>query len=183
PTNTPTNTRTNTPTNTATATPGGTAMLVGHVTWQGRPPQPNALQALAITLTLRLQSGGPASEYTGMTTDASGFFTVPVGSLPGGSYYWRVKDPKYLATSGSVTLTGAPVTGVEMGTQPAGDASNDNVANATDFALLRNSFGKSQGQPGYDDRADFNGDLVVNSGDFGLLRANFGTGGAPPVGP
>jgi len=84
------------------------------VSWQGRP-QPYPRSAIAITLTLRLQSGGPSSEYTRMTTDASVVFTVPVGSLPSGSYYWRVKDPKYLATSGSVTLAGAPVANVEMG--------------------------------------------------------------------
>jgi hypothetical protein len=158
-------------------------VLVGHVTWQGRPAQPDALQALAISLTLRLQTGGPDNEYTGLTTDASGFFTVPVGTLPNGIYNWRVKDPKYLANGGSLTLTGAPVTNVEMGLMRAGDASDNNVVDATDFTILKASFGKSLGMPGYDDRADFSGDQVVNSIDFGLLKGNFGTGGAPPVGP
>ena len=54
---------------------------------------------------------------------------------------------------------------------------------ATDFAILKASFGKGFSDPGYDDRADFNGDQVVNAADFSLLRATFGTAGAPPIGP
>jgi hypothetical protein len=141
------------------------------------------LQALVISLTLRLQSGGPASEYTGMTTDASGFFTVPVGALPNGVYNWRVKDPKYLANGGTVTLAGDVVNNVEMGLMRAGDANDNNVVESTDFTILKSSFGKSVGQPGYDDRADFTGDQVVNATDFTLLKNNFGTGGATPIGP
>jgi outer membrane protein assembly factor BamB len=194
PTNTPINTPTDTPTSTSTytpsitptptATPTGPAqpVLVGHVTWQSRP-QPDPRSAIPITLTLRLQGGGPANEFTGMTTDANGVFTVTVVSLPNGDYYWRVKDPKYLATSGTVTLTGALVTNVEMGLQLAGDANDTNVVDASDFSILRGTFGKSQGQPGYDDRADFNGDLIVNSTDFSTLKGNFGSGGAPPIAP
>ncbi|MFL5733991.1 MAG: dockerin type I domain-containing protein, partial [Chloroflexia bacterium] len=183
PTSTPTDTATDTPTVTPTDTPVPPWVLVGHVTWQGRPPQPNALQALPISLTLRLASGGPASEYTGLTTDASGFFTVPVGTLPNGTYNWRVKDPKYLANGGSITLSGTPVTNAEMGLMRAGDATDNNVVDSTDFTILRASFGKASGQPGYDDRADFTGDLAVNASDFSLLRSNFGTSGAPPIGP
>lgn len=187
PTDTPTPTETDTPTDTPTETPTATetvqALLVGHVTWQGRPPQPNALQQVAITLTLRLQSGGPDNEYTGMTTDASGFFTADVSGLPAGIYNWRVKDPKYLANAGSATLAGDPTTGVEMGLVRAGDANDDNVCNSTDFAILRNAFGRAFGDPGYDYRADFTGDLAVTINDFNVLRNNFGTGGAPPIRP
>jgi hypothetical protein len=166
-----------------TGTAPGTPVLIGHVTWQGRPPQPNELQVLAITLTLRLEGGGPASEYTGMSTDASGFFTVAVGALPGGVYNWRVKDPKYLANGGTVALAGDVVNNVEMGLMRAGDANDNNVVEVTDFTVLRAGFGKSVGQLGYDDRADFSGDQVVSVTDFTLLRNNFGTGGASPIGP
>ena len=74
--------------------------LVGHVTWQGPPNQPDPRQSLPISLTLRLASGGPSNEYTGLTTDASGFFTVPLGSLPSGTYNWRVKGPSTWPTPG-----------------------------------------------------------------------------------
>jgi hypothetical protein len=68
-----------------------------------------------------------------------------------------------------------------MGYMRVGDANNDNIVNASDFNILRISFGLSSGQQGYDDRAEFNGDLVVNIGDFTLIRSNFGLGGAPPL--
>jgi hypothetical protein len=70
-----------------------------------------------------------------------------------------------------------------MGLMLAADANNDNVVNITDFNILRGTFGKSQGDPGYDDRADFTGDLTVSIADFNLVRSNFGVSGAPPLGP
>ena len=74
-------------------------------------------------------------------------------------------------------------TSTEMGLEKAGDCNNSNNVDATDFAILKASFGKGFSDPGYDDRADFNGDQVVNAADFSLLRATFGTAGAPPIGP
>ena len=116
-------------------------------------------------------------------TDASGFFTVSVSGLAADTYDWRAKDPMYLANSGTIILTGSPRTNVEMGQMRVGDANNDNVVNVFDFAILRGTFAKHVGDPGYDDRADFNGDQVVNATDFSLLRGNFGVGGAPPIRP
>ncbi|MFL5735353.1 MAG: discoidin domain-containing protein, partial [Chloroflexia bacterium] len=171
---------TSTPTSTPTRTPG--TLLVGHVTWQGPPAQPHAAQAQPISVTLRLQSGGPDNEYTSLTTDAGGFFTVPL-SLSSGSYRWRVKGPTHLATSGLVTLTSGSTSNVEMGLQPAGDCNNTNNVDSSDFTILKGTFGKSVGQIGYDGRADFTGDSVVSASDFNLLRGNFGIGGAPPIGP
>ena len=159
------------------------AQLTGHVTWQGRPPQPHARQQLPITLTLRLQSGGPEHTYPNMTTDASGFFTPTLGSLPAGIYNWWVKGPQYLANSGSLNWTGGGTTQVEMGLMRVGDANNDNVVDISDFSILRATFGRSCGDAGFDPRADFNGDCTVDVSDFSLLRSNFGSGGAPPIGP
>src|SRR5205085_5439971 len=116
-------------------------------------------------------------------TDSSGFFPVSVGSLSNGTYNWRVKDPKYLANVGTVTLAGAAQTNAEMGLMKAGDCDNNNVVSVLDFNILKNTFGKSQGDPGYDDRADFSGDLAVNVSDFNALKGNFGVSGGPPVGP
>jgi hypothetical protein len=179
----PTSTPTNTPTSTPTPTNTPTSLLEGHVTWEGRPPQPNPLQQLPITLTLRLTTGGPYYDYTGMTTDASGNFTVPVAGLPGGTYNWRVKNPQYLANSGTLTLSGAPLTQVEMGLMLAGDDNGDNLVSAADFTILKSSFGFGCGDPGYQAMADFTGDCVINAIDFSLLRSNFGLGGSPGIGP
>jgi hypothetical protein len=128
--------------------------------------------------------------YPTQLTDQYGFFTVTVGMLPNGTYTWRADDsaygqhaPNYLANSGTLTLTGAPTTNLEMGTMQAGDANNNNVINLTDFNILKVSFGLGCGQPGYDNRADFTGDCLVNVADFIPLKANFGHGGAPPILP
>lgn len=128
------------------------------------------------------------------TTDASGFFTVSVAGLANGAYNWRVKsaqvgatpqayNPGFLAVSGTLALAGAPVTSQEMGLQKAGDADNNKVVNSSDFNLLKGSFGKTTGDPGYGNRADFTGDTVVNASDFNALKGNFGFGGAPPIRP
>src|SRR5205823_2963885 len=82
------------PTSTPTSTNTPQARIVGHVTWQGRAAQPNALQQLPITLTLK--SGTTEVNYPVQNTDASGFFTQVI-TLPNGAYNWRVKGPKYLA--------------------------------------------------------------------------------------
>ncbi len=167
-----------TPTSTPTPVP---ALLVGHVDWQGRPPQPSTLQQLPITLTLKM--GTAEINYPSQNTDASGFFTVPVTGLPSGTYSWRVKGPKFLANSGSVVLTGGGTTQAEMGQLRAGDSDNDNVVNVNDFAIVQRAFGRTIGNGRYDDRADFTGDQVVNVHDFNLMKVNFGQTGAPPVGP
>jgi hypothetical protein len=177
----------------AASTPLAASYLVGHVTWQGRPPQPSVLQQIPVTLTLHSRTGGPDIEYTGMTTDPNGFFTV-TAMAPAGAYNWRVKsaqvganqqdyNPGWLAVTGTLTLAGAPVTNVEMGLQRAGDCNNDNLVNSQDFIILKNAFGRSAGQVGYDNRADITGDQIIGSTDFVQLKNNFGFGGAPPIDP
>ena len=58
-------------------------------------------------------------------------------------------------------------------------ATNFNVVNASDFTTLKNTFGKSVGQVGYDERADFDQTDVVNATDFSLQKGNFGSAGCP----
>jgi len=156
-------------------------LLLGHVTWQGRPPQPDLLQALPLTLTLT--EGVNIYTYSGLTSDAGGNFTVNLSALPTGTYTWRVKGPKFLSTSNTFVFTHAVSTPVEMGVQPAGDANNDNLVDIIDFGILYATFGQTCGDLGYDDRADFNGDCVVDSTDFTLLRNNFGRIGDGPFHP
>ena len=180
---TPTPTSTRTPTSTPSRTPVTGRALVGHVTWQGRPAQPHALQQVPITLTLKL--GDTEVNCPGQDTDVSGFFTVSLNGLADGVYSWRVKGQKYLANWGSVNVSsgsGSPI-GVEIGLMVVGDANNDNQVNTSDFLILKTSYGRACGYPGYDDRADFTGNCGVNALDFNLLKTNFGLGGAPPILP
>jgi hypothetical protein len=171
------------PTDTPTVEPSPTEapMLDGHVTWQGRPAQPNALQALPISLTLKL--GATENDYAIQDTDANGHFLSDVSGLSDGTYNWRVKGPKYLANCGTVGLAGAPTTSQEMGLMRAGDCNNDNIVSIVDFNILKNSFGRTVGNPGYDDRADFTGDQTVNISDFNLQKQTFGVNGCAALGP
>jgi hypothetical protein len=169
-------TPTSTPTSTPRPTPSGSSLVVGHVVWQARPAQPNPLQQLPVTLTLT--SGSTRVDYPAQSTDASGFFTVPVGGLPNGVYTWRAKDPKYLSGAGPVTLTGARQTNADMGLMRAGDANNDNLVNLSDFIILKLTFNSTT-----DLRADFNGNGIVDAADFTTLKSNFGQAGAGPRDP
>jgi spore coat protein A len=175
PTTTPTITPTTTPTNTPTSTPP--PILVGHAIWQGAPAQPHTRQQQPITLTLRLQTGGPYYNYSTQTTDSSGFFTVTLSGIPNDVYNWRAKGPKFLANSGTTSISGAAQTSVEMSLMRAGDANNDNVVTTLDFNIMKGTLGKSLGDPGYDARADFNNDDLVSVVDFNMLRSNFGQAG------
>src|SRR3954469_4149897 len=115
-------------------------VLVVHTTWQGiqQPNSRNSTQTL--TLTLRLVGGDPLVQYANLATDASGFITVPVDTLPAGTYKYQAKGYRNLARGGQVSLGGGPVTNLEMGLMLAGDALNDNVVNATDFGVLKSTF-------------------------------------------
>ncbi|HST04457.1 MAG TPA: right-handed parallel beta-helix repeat-containing protein, partial [Chloroflexia bacterium] len=95
-------------------------LFTGHLTWEGRPTQPSALQVLPLTLTLT--NGTNTYNFPGLTSDQNGNFSVNVDNLPDGPYTWHVKGPQYLSTSGPVTLSHAIVTTAEMGLQRAGDA-------------------------------------------------------------
>ncbi len=169
-------------TSTSTSTPVG--LMVGHVTWQGRPAQPNTRQQVPISVSLSL--GATHVNYAGVNTDANGFFTVTVGSLPSGNYTWRVKGydpqwggPAFLANAGTIALAGAPFTLVEMNLMRAGDANNDNLVTVQDFNIQKSMFGRSCNPSCPDPRADFNSDSLINILDFNLLKPNFGTSGAP----
>ncbi len=189
---------------TRTPTPTPVPALIGHVVWQGPPAQPDARQQLPITLTLKL--GANETNYPVQTTDSNGYFAVSLFGLPSGTYNWRAKGPKYLANSGTVRLdvrtlegwkvrtlgasnlptfqrSNVPTVYVEMGLMRGGDANNDNAVGSADFNIVKATFGKSQGDPGYDARADFNNDNAVNLPDFNVLKTNFGQGGAPPISP
>ena len=70
---------------------------------------------------------------------------------------------------------------LETGTLAEGDANNDNCVSVQDVGILKNTLGKSVGDPGYDARADFNGDSTISITDFNLLKNSFGTCGTGPL--
>lgn len=56
-----------------------------------------------------------------------------------------------------------------------GDANNDGQINQADMDILQATYGKNQGDVGYDTRADFNNDNSVNFFDLVVLAQNFGS--------
>jgi hypothetical protein len=158
-------------------------VLVGHAVWQGRPAQPHQLQQMPITVTLTLSGTQTSYSYPNIMTDANGFFTMTVGTLPTGTYTWWAKGVQHLASGGSLALAGAPTTQLEVGMMRSGDANNDNVVDGFDYNVLRASYGKIPGQPGYDGRVDFTGDEVIDGFDYNILRTNYGAPAPEPAGP
>jgi hypothetical protein len=55
-----------------------------------------------------------------------------------------------------------------------GDATGDGRVDLADFTALRNSFGRTQVDPGYSVFTDFDQSTFVDLGDFTILRNNFG---------
>jgi C1A family cysteine protease len=184
PTSTPTPTPTDTPTPTATATSTPTAtptntptyvpqmaQILGVVALQGRPSTPHPAWITSLEVSF-YEPGSTTLLYKyQVTTDQSGQFNL--NDIPPSTYDVRIKGSHTLASiKRDVTLQPGSNT-INFGTLLEGDANDDNCVNAPDFSILRTAFGKSQGQAGYDPRADFNQDGAVNAPDFSLLRTNF----------
>ena len=70
-------------------------------------------------------------------------------------------------------LTG---TALSAAAQIVGDVNGDGIVNCADFNLVHASFGKSQGQSGYNPAADLNGDGVVNIEDLSTVSRNLAKG-------
>lgn len=77
----------------------------------------------------------------------------------------------------NVTITDPPTT-INFGTLLEGDANGDNTVNAIDASIMATSYWKSQGQAGYDARADFYCDNKIDALDASLLATNYWQSGA-----
>jgi len=112
--------------------------------------------------------------YTLSAPSDSGSFTI-YGVLQG-TYDIKVKEAQCL----SVLFPEVEVTGtvsLDAGALKLGDINDDDYINIYDFSILAGSYGKSQGQSGFDARADLNHDNVVNIYDFSILAGNYGLTG------
>jgi hypothetical protein len=69
---------------------------------------------------------------------------------------------------------GSPLTVIPM----VGDRNGDGVVNCADIDIVKASFGKSIGQPGFDPRADVNADGVVNIFDLSTVAKELPVGSA-----
>ncbi|NOZ27514.1 MAG: hypothetical protein GXP39_05605, partial [Chloroflexi bacterium] len=156
------------------------ARLTGRATMQGRPTSPDPSWRVPLLLSLsRPGEPGPAYLY-GTASNQNGAFAMPGVAAPG-DYRVRLKG---LHTLRNLRPTGLStgINAVDMETLLEGDAYNDNRVDVRDVSVLAAAYGRSQGQPGFDPRADFNEDGVIDQADLTLLRANLGRRGDILVG-
>jgi len=80
----------------------------------------------------------------------------------------------YNSASASVLIN------VKQKTPVPGDLNGDGVVNCADLAVVKASFGKKAGQPGFDPRADVNADGIVNILDLSFVAKQLPTGTTCP---
>ncbi len=135
-----------------------------------------------ITVTMVLSPAVGALQVYTPTVSASG--QVTLSTVPLGTYDVWVKHLNHLARRvADVVVPPGGLNGLDLGTQLGGDASDDNAVTGADYSLLAATYGLSQGNPGYDGRADFDFNQVITGIDFTILAGNYLQGGAaqPPA--
>jgi hypothetical protein len=119
-----------------------------------------------------VMTGTPVARFD-VTTTKSGSTAVCQCSALFGTYdITVVSEHTLLNVKRNVVIFG-PSTGVGMGTLLEGNANDDGIINISDFGILAESYMKTEGEPGYDARADFDRNGIINITDFGLLADNY----------
>jgi Leucine-rich repeat (LRR) protein len=152
------------------------ALIKGSVTLQGRDSKPDSSWETQIRVSLTKPTETQPSYSITTTTDQNGEFEIgPVEPL---EYDMRIKGTHTLQKLVSVSLTPGENL-VNVGVLLEGDTNDDNCVTILDFSKLAGTFGKCEGDSGFDSQTDFNQDGCVTILDFSLLGANFGQCGAP----
>jgi hypothetical protein len=129
----------------------------------------------SLTLEFRLVDGPPFIRHVTLAADGS----FSLNGIAAKKYAVAIKGSRWLQkVVTNVDATNGDVTNLDATLLP-GDINNDNKVNITDLGLLADSFGKSQGQTGYNANADLNCDNKVNITDLGILADNFNRSGDP----
>jgi hypothetical protein len=162
-----------TPTRTATAT--GSSSLTGSVAFQGRGSAGDPRWAVPLSVKLFRPGTSTLVMSAIPTATANGTFTVS-GITPG-TYDVEVKHVQSLSRRvNGVSIAAGDAASQSLGTLITGDVNGDNAVTILDFSLLSASFGLSQGQTGFDPRADLDANNIVDIIDFSLLSSSFGSG-------
>jgi endo-1,4-beta-xylanase len=141
----------------------GVANLVGTVEaddWASQIGRPN-LRTFAWQIT-----GGTGAEiFTIESTTGKIRVANPLLLLPGLTYSLEIR-----VSDGFHTSDEAEVTIVTAVNAVLGDLNGDGVADCKDLAIVKASFGKRPGQPGFDPRADVYTDGVVDIKDWTYIN-------------
>lgn len=143
---------------------GGDGVIQGTVTLPDGTPVAGADVTVSID----------GKEYT-VTTDENGHYVFEdLRDLnPGESFTVTVSKDGFSVTQ-TVDSVENPVTlDMEILDTALADLNKDTIVDIADFTLLANSYGLSEGNEGYDSRADINGDKTVNIQDLALLGSHW----------
>jgi hypothetical protein len=147
--------------------------ISGVVTLQGISA-PNLSEL--ITFQLKDHMTGNVISTFNVNTGTDGGYALT--EIAPGTYDLTAKGSKWLRKKiGNITVTAGENTVENFLNLKGGDANNTNSINIQDLNILKASYGKSSGQPGYDSRADFNKTNSVNIQDLNLLKGNYGQSG------
>jgi hypothetical protein len=118
------------------------------------------------TLQWQLSTNSGVS-FTSVAGATSKSITFTVSAMQNGNQYRAV----FTNTAGIVSTTAAMLT-----VKIRGDVNGDGMVNCADLAIVKASFGKKLGQPGFNPDADVNGDGVVNILDLSMVAKQVSAG-------
>lgn len=147
---------------------GGDNVINGTVT------SPDGAPAAGVDVTISIDG----HEYTVQTDENGHYVFEDINDLADGEVYQiEVTNGDFYgeATVDSDSLTNghAPVPDIVILNTKLADLNEDGVINVADFTLLSSSYGLSEGDAGYDARADLNGDQSVTIQDLALLGSHW----------
>jgi hypothetical protein len=141
-----------------------------QITFEIRTP---GTTVIAVNAANDEDSAKPGSQ---VTTTADGTYNLE--GIPQGTYDLTAQGTRWLRMKqNNVVVTAGSIATADFLGLKGGDANNSNSVNVLDLNILKGSYGKLKGQPGYDARADFNKTDSVNVLDLNILKTNYGKAG------
>ena len=98
-------------------------------------------------------------------------FASPVAN---GNYNVRIDGRTFLPRVVNLTVSGTSILGASL---LNGDCDGDDYVGTDDYLILNAAFDTSEGDSGYDERADLDGEGTVGTDDYLLLNKNFDVSG------
>jgi hypothetical protein len=120
-------------------------------------------------------SNGTTIDTATATTDADGYFKTQMFTTSGQCNFY-VKTATSLTKKVSSLTIDPAVSFYQLDFANgllSGDCDDNDVINTDDYLILSAAFDLSQGDAGYDARADLDGNSFVNTDDYLLLNENF----------
>ena len=119
---------------------------------------------------VELLRGEKVLDTMNTTLDAAGNYSVTTTQR--GPFRVSVKTRHWLSGGANTLITDAGASGMNH-TLLNGDTDGDNYVGTDDYLIINGSFDLSQGDAGYDPRADITGDAYVGTDDYLIVNANF----------